>query len=158
MTDIYRKLGNDADLEADPQRYALVLSNLLKGKRVKGADARVVTQALLSSALDFQPWSRRYCDGRRTYAPSMHNQGTQRLLQLGIDVHADPTAQSVWASDAQFGLEGYAQQQLEGQRGEPLLLELLDSAIERLGSYEEPRHEEAREALLRLRQMLGGEQ
>lgn len=125
MQDIYQTLGNDADLGRDPQRYAAALSDMLAGKRIKGADARVVTLALLSSALEFQPWSRRYCDGRCTYAPSMHNGATQRLLHLGVEVHPDPVLQSVWATDGHFGLEGYAQQQLEGQKGEPLLLELL---------------------------------
>ena len=47
---------------------------------------------------DFHWMARRYCDGRSSYAPSLFNEHTKRLLELGIilDSNSDGT---IWAGD-----------------------------------------------------------
>ena len=38
---------------------------------------------------EFQFYSRRYCDGRLSYAVDDHNKATDKALELGVDLQAD---------------------------------------------------------------------
>ncbi len=62
-------------------------------KRLKGEN-----EILRLVCVDLHWTSRRYCDGRSTYATSMHNTHTKTLLALGVPLN--PTAdQRLFADD-----------------------------------------------------------
>ncbi|GGO19343.1 hypothetical protein [Deinococcus humi] len=71
--------------------------------KLKELQARIV--ALESVIQTIHIYSRRYCDGRSTYAPADHNLATHRLLELGLKLPVDPISTSgPFARDGMYGL------------------------------------------------------
>ena len=66
---------------------------------------RLRCAALEEVARTLHMYSRRYCDGRKTYAPDDHNRATHTLLSLGVELDKDPTSTTgPFASDGMYGL------------------------------------------------------
>ncbi|BBN95722.1 putative regulatory protein [Deinococcus grandis] len=62
-------------------------------------------QDLRQAARTLHMYSRRYCDGRSTYAPDDHNRATHTLLRLGVVLDADPISKTgPFAADGMYGL------------------------------------------------------
>lgn len=54
---------------------------------------------LESIILDIAWMSRRYADGRQTYAVSMYNDAIELAVKLGLPINPDPIAKSYFAQD-----------------------------------------------------------
>ncbi|UQN10313.1 hypothetical protein [Deinococcus sp. QL22] len=82
---------------------SLFAANTALEARCQAAEARA--EALEGAAKTLHGYSRRYCDGRSTYAPNDHNTATHTLLSLGVELDADPISKTgPFASDGMFGL------------------------------------------------------
>ncbi|MBZ9712162.1 hypothetical protein [Deinococcus multiflagellatus] len=83
----------------------------LDASTIRAASAALRAQAaaeaeLREAARVLHGYSRRYCDGRSTYAPAEHNRATHTLLRLGVTLDPDPISKSgPFARDGMYGLE-----------------------------------------------------
>lgn len=93
-----------------------------QGGKLTAREARQTIQALTQAVTEFQCWSRRYCDGRHSYAPSSHNMMTQKVLSLGVTLEIpDGTP---WAGEG----EAFGSGPL--QRRDPERLAALSAAVQ----------------------------
>lgn len=95
-----------ADVQREAQAGGTDLPALIdKHRASRNPEVRSLAraaEAVVNAVKDLHWTSRRYCDGRRSYAVGMHNDHTRTLLALGIPLN--PTGDgTLWAAD---GLRG----------------------------------------------------
>lgn len=101
-----------------------------KYRHSSSADVRSLTraaEAVMYAAQDLQWCSRRYCDGRSSYAPGMHNGHTRTLLGLGVELNATGDG-TLYAADGGFGPppEGMGDEWSSYQNERRALLEMVE--------------------------------
>ncbi|WP_084047018.1 hypothetical protein [Deinococcus hopiensis] len=85
--------------------HSLSLARLVLGQAEELKRLRKRVGAVEQVAIKLHFYSRRYCDGRSTYAPSEHNMNTHTLLALGTELHRDPISKTgPFANDGMYGL------------------------------------------------------
>lgn len=97
-----------ADIQREAQAGGTDLPALIdKHRASRNPEVRSLAraaEAVVNAVKDLHWTSRRYCDGRRSYAVGMHNDHTRTLLALGIPLN--PTGDgTLWAADGN-GLRG----------------------------------------------------
>ncbi|SMB93358.1 hypothetical protein [Deinococcus hopiensis] len=98
--------------------HSLSLARLVLAQAEELERLRERVGAVEQVAIKLHFYSRRYCDGRSTYAPSEHNMNTHTLLVLGIELHRDPISKTgPFALDGMYGLRQQEKDMLTALEG-----------------------------------------